>query len=263
MSRPDTSDRGALTAEAQTAEAMAHHQAGRLAEAEAGYKAVLQIAPDDAGILHNLGVLTAETGRLREAVGYFDRAIAAGPGYASAYFNKANALRALGKTTAALENYRQTVSLEPGHYDAHLALGYLWHEAGRRDRAMDHFARTFELRRGDDRTGIADYSLTHATQAKLRHDAEQFRHIARTHREGPRFELLARTYESVAKRIGGESNENSDVPLSGDQLAELGESYNTPYHVIAAPEFLPGALNPALDFPDLSQRHEASAPGLV
>ncbi|MDA1325356.1 MAG: tetratricopeptide repeat protein [Proteobacteria bacterium] len=258
MSGPDASDCDTLTAAS-----LAHHRAGRLAEAEAGYKAALNISPGSPGILHNLGVLAAETGRLREAVGYFDRAIAAEPGYASAYFNKANAVRALGKTTAALENYRQTVSLEPGHYDAHLALGYLWHEAGRRDRALDHFARTFELRRGDDRTGIAGYSLTHATQAKLRHDAGQFRHIARKHREGPRFELLARTYDSVAMQVGGEANENSIAQLSGDQLAALGESYNTPYHVTAAPEFLPGALNPALDFPDLSQRYEASASGLV
>ena len=123
MSRPDTVDRDALTAEA-----MAHHQAGRLVEAEAGYKALLKIAPDFPGILHNLGVLTAETARPREAIGYFDRAIAAEPGYASAHFNKANALRALGQTGAALETYRRTVSLEPGHYEAHLALGYLWHE---------------------------------------------------------------------------------------------------------------------------------------
>lgn len=258
MNGPDTTGREALIAAA-----LAHQKAGQLADAEAGYKAVLKGEPNSIGVLHNLGVLAAETDRPGEAIGYFDRAIAAEPAYASAYFNKANVLRTLGKTTAALENYRQAVSLEPGHYDAHLALGYLWQEARRYDRALDHFARTFELRRGEDRTGIADYSLTHATPAKLRHDAEQFRYVARKHREAPRFELLARTYDSVAKRIGGKSNENRIVPLSDDQLADMGESYNTPYHVIAAPEFLPGALNPALDFPDLSQRYEASDPGLV
>ncbi len=258
MSRPDTIDRDALTAAA-----LAHHQAGRLAEAEAGYKAVLKIAPDYAGVLHNIGVVCAEIARPREAIGYFDRAIAAEPGYASAYFNKANALRALGQTGAALKMYHHTVSLEPGHYEAHLALGYLWHEKGRRDRSLDHFARTFELRRGEDRSGIADFSLTHATPAKLRHDSGQFHHIAKYHRDGPRFDLLARTYGAVAARLGDGSDDHGIVPLSDDQLTELGDSYNTPYHVIDAPELLSGALNPALDFAALSQRYGDATPGLV
>jgi tetratricopeptide (TPR) repeat protein len=258
MSGRDTSDRDALTAEA-----LAHHRAGRLAEAETGYKAVLKMAPDNAGILHNLGVLAAETDRKREAIGYFDRAIASEPGYASAYFNKANALRALGQGGAALKLYGQTVALEPGHYEAHLALGYLWQEEGRRDRALDHFARTFELRRGEDRSGIADFSLTHATAAKLRHDCGQFRHIAKSHREGPRFDLLARTYDTVAGRLGDGSDDNAVVPLTDDQLTELGDSYNTPYHIVDVPECLSGALNPGLDFAALSRRYGKTAPGFV
>lgn len=258
MTGPDTADRDALTAAA-----LAHHQAGRLAEAEAGYKAALKTAPDSAGILHNLGVLVAQTGRFREAIGYFDRAIAIEPGYASACFNKANALRALGHRGPALEMYRHTVALDPGHYEAHRALGYLWHEEGRRDRSLDHFARTFELRRGDDRTGIADFSLTHATPAKLRHDADQFRHIAKNHREGPRFDMLARTYEAVAVRLGDGVDDHDVVALSDDDFAELGDSYNTPYHVIDAPEIFSGAVNPALDFAGLSRRYGDVGAGVV
>ena len=125
------------------AAALAHHQAGQLAEAEISYKAALKMAPDSGGVLHNLGVLAAETGRHREAIGYFDRAIAGEPAYASAYFNKANALHALGHNAGALENYRHVVSLDPGHYEAHRALGYLWQAEGRRDRSLDHFARTY------------------------------------------------------------------------------------------------------------------------
>jgi tetratricopeptide (TPR) repeat protein len=258
MSGAGTTDRDALVAAA-----VAHHQDGRLEDAEAAYKAVLKLAPAFAGVLHNLGVLAAETGRPREAIGYLDRAIAAEPGYASAYFNKANALRALGQRVGALENYRRAISLEPGHYEAHLALGYLWLAEGRRDRALDHFARTLELRRGEDRCGIADYSLTHTTPAKLRHDSDQFRHIAKTHREGPRFELLARTYESVAGGLGADSNDHEILPLFDDQLTELGESYNTPFHITDAPELVSGALNPTLDFDALSRLYEDTTPGVA
>jgi hypothetical protein len=179
----------------------------------------------------------------------------------SAYFNKANALRALGRAAGAIEDYRHTVSLEPGHYEAHLALGYLWHGKGRCGQALDHFARTFEIRRGEDRSGIADYSLSHTTPAKLRHDAAQFRHIAKSHREGPRFDLLGRTYKSVAGQLG--SGDNDITLLSDAQLSELGDSYNTPYHLIAAPELFSGAMNPELDFASLSQRYGDTETGVV
>lgn len=256
MPRPDEPDRDALIADA-----LAHHRAGRLAEAEAGYRAALERAPQAAGVLHNLGVLAAETGRLREAVGFFDRAVAAEPAYASAHFNRAGALRALGEAAAAREAYQRTVALDAGHYQAHQALGYLWLADGRRDRALDHFARTLELRRGEDRTGMADFSLTHATRAKLRHDAAQLRHIAARHRDAPRFEQLARTCDHVAGRLEG--GDNDIVALPDDLLAELGDSYNTPYHLADAPELPAGALDPALDGAALARRFADSGPGIV
>lgn len=43
--------------------AVDHHQAGRLAEAEALYRQVLQAAPDHAQALHNLGALANQSGR--------------------------------------------------------------------------------------------------------------------------------------------------------------------------------------------------------
>src|SRR5690606_14119944 len=98
-------------------------------------------------------------------------AIAVEPAYASAHFNRANALGALGRRDAAAEAYRRTVALEPDHYAAHRALAFLWQAQGKRGRALDHFARLQELRRGEDRIGIADASLVHATADKLRHDA--------------------------------------------------------------------------------------------
>jgi hypothetical protein len=105
--------------------------------------------------------------------------------------------------------------------------------------------------------------LTHATPAKLRHDSGQFRHIAKNHRDGPRFDLLARTYDSVAARLGDGSDDHAIAALSDDQLTELGESYNTAYHVIDAPELLSGAVNPTLDFAVLSQRYGETVPGIV
>ena len=52
--------------------ATAHHQAGRLGEAEAQYRAAP--APGRPAVLHNLGVLAAEQGRHEEAIACLDAA---------------------------------------------------------------------------------------------------------------------------------------------------------------------------------------------
>src|SRR3954447_15797099 len=182
-------------------DAVAHHEAGRLDEAEAAYRVALGLAPGHPAATHNLGVIAAARGRHREALAHFDAAIAAEPQYASAHYNRASALQALGRSRDALQSFARVCAIDPGHYDAHRALGFLWLAEGERGRALDHFARTYELRRGDDRSGIAAKSLTWAVRDKLLHDAEQFRYLAARRRDRLRFETLARNYEAVAEGV--------------------------------------------------------------
>src|SRR5262245_33596360 len=219
------------------ADAMAHHRAGELGEAEAAYRAVLGIAPGHAAITHNLGVIAAAQGKTDAAIGYFDEAIAAEPHYASAHYNRAVALQALGRAREAIHGFSRACAIEPGHYDAHRALGFLWLAEGERGRALDHFARTYELRRGDDRTGMAAKSLTATTRDKLLHDAEQFRYLAGRRRDGRRFETLARNYAQTAEELPPDT-----AKLSEEQFDALGEDYNTAINIRGAPELAAGAV---------------------
>jgi tetratricopeptide (TPR) repeat protein len=211
-------------------DAVTHDRAGQLAEAEAAYLAVLSVAPGHPGALHNLGVVAGARGHAETAIGYFDAAIAAEPHYAAAHYNRAVACCTLGRTREAILGFSRACAIDPGCYDAHRVLGFLWLEQGERDRALDHFARTYELRRGEDRTGTAGKSLTHATRSKLLHDAEQFKFLAARRRDGGRFAILTRAYEQVAKEIGSDA-----TALSRRQLELLGEDYNTAIHIAAAP----------------------------
>ncbi len=216
------------------ADAAVRHRAGRLVEAEAAYRAVLGIAPGHPGALHNLGVIAGARGDAAAAIAHFDAAIAAAPAYAAAHYNRAAACHALGRTREAILGMSRACAIDPGHYDGHRALGFLWLAQGERDRPLDHFARTYELRRGEDRTGIAGKSLTHATRGKLTHDAEQFRVLARSlearRRDGQRFAILANVYERVAHDFGIDVH-----ALSAQQLELLGADYNTAIHISAAP----------------------------
>lgn len=241
-------------------DATAHQRAGRLEEAEAAYRAALRQYPDHPGAQHNLGVIVAQRGDAAGALGIFDRLLAAEPGYASAHFNRGNALHTLGRPDAAIQAFRAAVAVEPDHYTAHRALGFLWLTAGERDRALDHFARTYDLRRGDDRSGIANTSLRTANRSKLRHDADLFRNLPRRVRDGGRFELLARIYESVAAEL---PDADTAVELSAAQLETLGPDYNTPLHLIDAPEIPGGAVNPDLDASGISRSYREAAPGIA
>jgi hypothetical protein len=231
------------------ADAIAHHQARRLDQAEAAYREALGVSPGHPAVMHNLGVIAATQGDHRSAIGHFDRAIAANPEYASAHYNRASAFQALGRTQEAIDSFSRVCAIEPGHYDAHRALGFLWLAEGERGRALDHFARTYELRRGEDRSGIAAKSLTWAARDKLLHDAEQFRYLAGRRRDRQRFETLARNYEEVAKHVS-----NQAAPLSGEQLDTLGEDYNTAINICSMPELAGPAASHRPDRVALTQR---------
>src|SRR5215475_6958613 len=230
---------------------MAHFQAGRMAAAESAYRAALAIVPGDPAATHNLGVTIAARGDHRAAVGCFEAALKADPGYVSAHYNRGVGLIALGDTQEAIKAFARAAALEPQHHEAHRSLGFLWLAQGERGRALDHFARTYELRRGEDRSGIAERSLTHATRGKLRHDAEQFLYLSQRARERLRFELLARSYLEVAKQVPDEI-----VTLSDAQIEALGEDYNTPIYLRAAPEVAGRAVNERADRAALAAQFE-------
>jgi Tfp pilus assembly protein PilF len=239
-------------------DAVAHHEAGHLDQAEAAYRDALALAPGHAAVTHNLGVIAAARDRHREAISHFDDAIAAEPQYAAAHYNRASALQALGQSRDALQSFARVCAIDPGHYDAHRALGFLWLAEGDRGRALDHFARTYELRRGDDRCGIAAKSLTWAARAKLLHDAAQFRYLAERRRDRPRFETLARNYEAVAKEVPEQAE-----PLSDEQLDTLGEDYNTAIHICAAPEIAGPAVSERPNHDALMVRYREREAGAV
>ncbi|MBX9778344.1 MAG: tetratricopeptide repeat protein [Xanthobacteraceae bacterium] len=200
------------------------------------------MAPGDPAVTHNLGAAIAAQGRHRDALGCFEAALFADPDFVSAHYNKAVALMALGEAQGAIKSFSRAAAREPQHYQAHRALGFLWLAQGERGRALDHFARTYELRRGDDRTTIALKSLTTTARHKLEHDAEQFLYLAQRLRDRRRFDLLARSYGEIAKQMSTEV-----TALSGAHLEALGEDYNTPIHLRAAPELSEPVVNERAD----------------
>lgn len=107
----------------ELADALALHQKGMLAEAEAGYRAVIRGDPDNPDALHLLSILCLQQGRAAEALPVIDRVIALAPDAADAYGNKGTALQAMEQYGEAAFAFRTAISLAPDAPHHHYNLG--------------------------------------------------------------------------------------------------------------------------------------------
>lgn len=132
-------------ARAALALAYAHHQGGRLAEARAGYEALLAREPANFEAAHLLAVLALQSGRPQEAVELARRAVQAQPSEANAHNTLGEACRAAGDAGEAESAYRQAIALSPGSLGPHLNLGHLLRRQGRGTEALECYATAVRL----------------------------------------------------------------------------------------------------------------------
>jgi tetratricopeptide (TPR) repeat protein len=110
--------------------ALAAHRAGRAAEAEREYRAVLGANPGHPAALRLLGLLLLATGRAGPAVPVLRAAVAAQPDDAEAGTALADALAASGVHAAAIAGYRAVLAGQPGHHAARVNLANALRDAG-------------------------------------------------------------------------------------------------------------------------------------
>ncbi len=112
------------------AQALALHQAGRLAEAARGYERLLRARPGDARALALLGALRLQQGEARPAAKLLRQALALAPGDAAARYNLGLALLRLGEDADAEAAFRGVLAAQPGHGGALVNLGGLLNRQG-------------------------------------------------------------------------------------------------------------------------------------
>jgi len=158
---------------------LAHHQAGRLAQAEMHYRDTLALQPDHADALHLLGVIASQVGRhdvavdligraieldrsnaiyhsnkalalaglqrFEEAIKSYDRALAARPNNAEVHYNRGNALMALGRSEEALETYTRAILAKPNYAEALSNHGAALAALGRNEEALESYDRALAI----------------------------------------------------------------------------------------------------------------------
>jgi tetratricopeptide (TPR) repeat protein len=151
------------------AAAYAAHVAGRLEEAERGYRAVLATEPGHADAWHLLGVAAQQRGQAALAVEHIKRALTLGGAQSSYLTNLGIALQATGRHDEAVAALEQASALDPGSFAAHFALGNALKSRGRPEDAVSSYQRALNLQPDNasayNNLGSAVQSLGRLTEA--------------------------------------------------------------------------------------------------
>ncbi|HEX5353598.1 MAG TPA: tetratricopeptide repeat protein [Rhodanobacteraceae bacterium] len=115
------------------------HRAGRLDEAEDGYRRLLAENPDNTEALHLLGILRGQCGDLPEAFRLIQRAGELDPENAACRHTLGEMYLSEGRLDEAARAYDQASRLSPGLAAAHSGLGQVALLRGDADSAEEHF----------------------------------------------------------------------------------------------------------------------------
>lgn len=192
--------------------ALSIHQAGRLAEAEALYQAILSARPGHPDAMHLIGVVKVQSGQPEAGIDWITRAIAINPDNAVFHSNLGKALSDIGRHVEAIESCRRALALAPPSVDTLVNLGFAYNELGQSDEAVACFRQALSLNPGhvDARANLgavlwksgrldeaeAEYSTllrkdpngmrAYIGLGAIRHEQRRFAEAARLHREALR-----------------------------------------------------------------------------
>ena len=124
------------------------HQAGRLQQAEDGYRKILQENPKHCDALHLLGVITHQRGDHDTAASLIQKAISCSPGNPTFYFNLASVYKAQGNLEQAVTAYRNVIRINPAAVEAFNNLGVMLKDMGQLKEAAQAFQQALKIQPG-------------------------------------------------------------------------------------------------------------------
>lgn len=103
------------------------------------YMRALELHPDHAAALINLGTIYYNQRQYLLAEEAYRRATQADPNYALAFFDLGNALDELLRLEEAIEAYKAAIRIEPRYADAHYNLALAYERSGEHRKALPHW----------------------------------------------------------------------------------------------------------------------------
>lgn len=145
------------------------HRAGRIAEAERGYRVVLESEPRNADAWHLLGLIAQHHRDLPKAVDYINKALGLSGPNASFLTNLGVVYMDMGDNAEAAKVLRQAIAVTPDDVSARFALGNALKTLGHAEEALVHYQRAARQQPGNasvlNNMGSALQSLGRLTEA--------------------------------------------------------------------------------------------------
>jgi tetratricopeptide (TPR) repeat protein len=132
------------------------------------YRKALELNPEAAGALVNLGTICYRQHKFTEAEKYYTEAVAADPDYPLAQFNLGNLYDEQGRVGEAFEHYRKALRLNPGYADAHFNIALLCERTGDALKAVHHWKTYLKLDSSGQWADIARRQLARLREAVIR-----------------------------------------------------------------------------------------------
>ena len=186
------------------------HEQGKLDEAEAVYRRLLEINPEHTDLLHLLGMIAMRKKSFDSAIELLYKAVRLSPGTDAYEFTLAQALQDAGHPKEALEHYRSVLARNDAYPETYHNMGIIYRFVGDTAEARRLFQKAVEMRpdfasayvnlalierdEGDSDKAMA--LLDRAVEADPAY-AEAYAQRAVTHRLAGRFEQALEQYEKA------------------------------------------------------------------
>ena len=121
------------------------HNAGKLEEAAAAYRQILEQDPDSVKALNNLGNVLDDQGLPEQATECYRRALEIDSSFALIHYNLANTLHRTGHGFEAISCYLKALELDPKMVSAQYNLGLLLYQQQRLESAESVLRRAVEM----------------------------------------------------------------------------------------------------------------------
>ena len=121
--------------------ALRAHDAGRLTEAEVGYRRVLRKRPNEPRALYGLGLLAFHSGAIEAGIQYVTRCVEHAPGDSRAWNTLGSMYQAANNSTLAATAYQRATEVAPQSSDGWYNLGICLKREGDFDGAVERLRR--------------------------------------------------------------------------------------------------------------------------
>lgn len=124
---------------------LAHHQAGRLEQAESSYHKALKLEPNNSDALNLLGLVAYQRGDYTSAVDLIGKSVSINPRFCQAQVNYGNALAAQSRYAEASQAYDAALDIEKNNPDALYGKGTCAQNTDRLNEALEAFQKALKV----------------------------------------------------------------------------------------------------------------------